>query len=61
MDPLFCKEDRSTVLPIRYPTIVDCLNKQRGCYWLVHEVSLSDDLEHWNKLTTDEKNFIKMV
>ena len=61
LDPLFQEDDRSSILPIKYPTIRDCLEKQRGCFWQVHEVSLKADLVDWVKLSKDEQHFIKMV
>lgn len=31
------------------------------CFWRAEEIDLSKDLTDWNKMTTDEKHFIKMV
>lgn len=61
IDPLFQEDTRSSVLPVKYPTIRSCLEKQRGSYWQTHEVSLKKDLFDWVKLTKDEQHFIKMV
>lgn len=61
MDPLFEEDDRSAILPIRYPVIWDLLKTQRGCFWQPHEVSLVKDIVHWKALEADEQHFIKMV
>ena len=61
MDPLFMPETRVASLPILYPTIIDLLKKQRGCFWQTHEVSLYNDLVDWNSLHKDEKHFLKMI
>lgn len=61
VDPLFLEDDRSSVLPVRYPSIRNCLEKQRACYWQTHEVPLVKDLDDWTKLSTSERHFIKMV
>jgi ribonucleoside-diphosphate reductase subunit M2 len=60
-DPLFIEDDRCAALPIRYPTIKACLEKQRGCFWQTHEVSLLKDSSDWETLSPDEKRFIEMV
>lgn len=61
LDPLFAEETRHAALPIRYPTIMELKEKQRGCYWQPHEVPIAGDLADWKKLTPDEQHFIKMV
>jgi len=35
--------------------------KQIDCFWRVEEVDLTKDKEHWDKLTQDERFFIKMI
>ncbi len=61
MDPLFQEEKRHSSLPILYPTLNEMKQKQRGCYWQPHEVSLVGDIEDWNKMNSDEQRFIKTV
>lgn len=61
VDPLFVEETRHSVLPILYPTIAALKERQRGCYWQPHEVSLVNDLSDWQKLTPGEQHFIKTV
>lgn len=33
----------------------------QASFWTVEEVDLSQDMSHWEKLTNDEKHFIKHV
>lgn len=62
LDPLFIPDSRVASLPIYYPTILQLLKKQRGCYWQTHEVPLYSDLDDWNnKLNKDERFFLKMI
>ncbi len=61
MDPIFTEETRNASLPILYPSIHNLLQKQRGCFWQTHEVSLAKDVADWKTLTPDEQHFIKMV
>ena len=61
MDPIFSEETRNACFPILYPSINNLLQKQRGCFWQTHEISLTKDIEDWKTLNDDEQNFIKMV
>ncbi len=61
IEPLFQEETRNASLPILYPTIHELTKKQRGCFWQTHEVSLAHDLADWQKLTSSEQHFIKML
>ena len=61
MDPLFQPETRNASLPILFPSIHNLLQKQRGCFWQTHEVSLTKDVADWKLLSIDEQHFIKMV
>ena len=36
-------------------------NKQEGSFWRATEVDLSNDMKDWDKLTVDEKYFIKNI
>jgi ribonucleoside-diphosphate reductase subunit M2 len=52
---------RHVMFPIQYQDIWDMYKKQIDCFWRVEEVDLTKDREHWNKLTDDERFFIKMI
>lgn len=45
--------------PIEYQDLWDFLNKQRACVWFVEEIDLSKD--NFEKLSENEKTFIKMI
>jgi ribonucleotide reductase beta subunit family protein with ferritin-like domain len=52
---------RFTTFPIRYPDLWALYKKAIGSFWTVEEIDLAADLKDWDKLTTDEQHFIKMV
>lgn len=52
---------RHVMFPIQYQDIWDMYKKQIDCFWRVEEVDLTKDKEHWDKLTYDERFFIKMI
>ena len=60
MDSLFV-ENRSAVLPARFPTLRKLLDEQRAIYWQTHEISLAQDKKDWPTLTANEQHFIKMI
>lgn len=49
------------VFPIQYEDIWEMYKKALASFWVVNEVDLQSDLTHWEKLTDDEKHFIKYV
>lgn len=52
---------RFTTFPIRYPDLWALYKKAVGSFWTVEEIDLGADLKDWDKLTDDERHFIKMV
>lgn len=53
---------RFTPFPIRYQALWDMYLKAVASFWTADEVSLSQDVTDWrDKLTDDEKHFIKHV
>ena len=52
---------RYVILPIKYPEIWRHYKKAQASYWTAEEIDLSKDYEHWDKLTPNEKHFIKNV
>lgn len=62
MEPILNPEfKRYTAFPIRYPTIHALLEKSRRLYWPPHEIELSKDKADFDKLSDEEKHFLKMV
>lgn len=61
-EPLLTEEDnRYVVFPIKHPDIWDAYKKQMACFWTAEELDFSQDVKDWEKLTVDEKHFIKNV
>ena len=52
---------RYTLFPIQHPDVWSMYKKAEASFWKVEEVDLSSDLGDWEKLTEDEKHFIKHV
>jgi ribonucleotide reductase beta subunit family protein with ferritin-like domain len=52
---------RFVLMPIRYPEIWEMYKKQMASFWTAEEIDLYQDLTDWEKLTENEKHFIKYV
>ena len=52
---------RFTMFPIKNQKLWDMYKKAQGSFWTAEEIDFSEDLNHWNTLTTDEKHFIKTI
>jgi len=62
MEPLLTPDDsRFVMFPIKHNDIWEMYKKQVDCFWRPEEIDLSKDLNDWDKLTKDEKHFIKMI
>jgi len=62
MDPILTKtSDRFTTFPIQYPDLWALYKKAVGSFWTAEEIDLGGDVKDWDKLTLDEKYFIKMI
>ena len=61
-EPLLTEDDnRYVMFPIKYQKVWDMYEKQEFCFWRAKEIDLSKDLKHWEKLSSDEQHFIKMI
>lgn len=61
-DPIVTENpNRFVLFPIQYEDIWKMYKKQVDCFWRAEEVDLSKDLADWEKLTINEKHFIKYV
>lgn len=61
-EPLLTEDDnRFVMFPIKDDSIWKMYKKQMDCFWRAEEIDLSKDLEHWSKLTDNERHFIQMV
>jgi len=52
---------RFTTFPIRYPDLWALYKKAIASFWTVEEIDLGGDLKDWEKLSDNEKHFIKHV
>jgi len=59
---LLCKdsEGRISLSPLQYPDIYAFREEMEKGRWTAGEVSLSDEKEHWDSLTDDERHFVSM-
>lgn len=61
-EPLLTPDNsRYVMFPVKDNDIWNMYKKQIDCFWVVQEVDLSKDINHWNTLSADEQKFISMV
>lgn len=61
-EPLLTESNNRYVLfPIQYPAIWDMYKKHVSTYWTVEEIDLTKDHDDWEKLSDNERYFIKNV
>ncbi len=53
--------NRFVLFPIQHDEIWNMYKKAEACFWTAEEIDLSPDLLDWQKLTDNEKHFIKHV
>ena len=54
-------KNRFVLLPIRYPEVWKMYKQAEASFWTAEEIDLSPDLADWDKLSDDEKHFVKHV
>lgn len=61
-EPLLTENpNRYVMFPIQDNDIWKMYKKQEDCFWRVEEIDFSKDMDDWNKLSMNEKHFIKMI
>jgi ribonucleoside-diphosphate reductase subunit M2 len=61
-EPILISDDtRFVMFPIKNKSIWSMYKKQIDCFWRTEEIDLTKDLEHWEKLNTEEQFFISMI
>jgi len=61
-EPLLTADDKRFVMfPIKHDDIWKMYTKHVDCFWRAEEVDLSHDMVDWEKLSGEERHFIKMV
>jgi len=53
--------DRYVMFPIQDNDIWKMYKKQEDSFWRVEEIDFTKDLDDWNKLSENEKYFVKMI
>ena len=62
IEPLLNNENnRLTVYPIKYEKIWEMYKYQQAAFWTAEEIDFSNDYNDFEKLSNNEKHFIKMV
>lgn len=62
MEPILAKDDSRYVLfPIQHDDIYALYQAHVSCFWRAEEIDFKDDLNDWEKLTDNERYFIKQV
>jgi len=55
------ENNRYTVHPIKYQDIWEAYENQQASFWTAKEIDFSKDYHDFEKLSNNEKNFIKMI
>jgi ribonucleotide reductase beta subunit family protein with ferritin-like domain len=53
--------NRFVLFPIKHPLVWNMYKKAEASFWTAEEIDLQSDLKDWEKLTHNEKHFIKNV
>lgn len=53
--------NRFVIFPIQYNDIWEFYKQHQAAFWTAEEVDLSGDIRDWEKLTENEKHFIKSI
>lgn len=62
IDPILTPTpDRFCLFPIEHKDFFEFYKRSVASFWTVEEVDLSDDMKHWERLTDDERHFVKHV
>ena len=54
-------EDRFVVFPIQHPDLWSKYKQHMAVFWTPEEIDLSKDMGHWEKLSENERHFIKNI
>ena len=54
-------EDRFVIFPIRHPDIWEKYKQHMAVFWTPEEIDLSKDTKDWERLTENERHFIKHI
>lgn len=54
-------DDRFVIFPIRHPDLWEKYKQHMSVFWTPEEIDLSKDMAHWEKLSDNERYFIKNI
>ena len=54
-------KDRFVLFPLQHPDLWKMYKNHSAVIWFAEEIDLSKDISHWEKLTGDERHFIKHI
>lgn len=54
-------EDRFVIFPIRHSDVWEKYKQHMAVFWTPEEIDLSKDMAHWEKLSDNERHFIKHI
>lgn len=54
-------EDRFVIFPIRHPDVWAKYKQHMAVHWTAEEIDLSKDMKDWEKLTDNERYFVKHI
>jgi ribonucleoside-diphosphate reductase beta chain len=61
-EPLMTEdENRFVIFPIRHPDVWAMYKKAMSVFWTAEEIDLSKDMKDWEKLSDNERYFIKNI
>ena len=60
-EPLLQEDNRYVMFPVSDQTIWKMYKTQIDCFWRPEEIDTSKDMTHWDKMTSDERYYIKMI
>jgi ribonucleoside-diphosphate reductase beta chain len=61
-EPLLdASDDRFVIFPIRHPDVWEKYKQHMAVFWTPEEIDLSKDMAHWEKLSDNERHFIKNI
>src|SRR6185295_10060844 len=49
------------LLPIKYPKVWEMYKRHEASFWTAEEVDLHADMKDWERLSADEKHFVKHI
>jgi len=61
-EPLLIENpNRFVLFPIKHDDVWQMYKQAEASFWTAEEVDLSEDMDHWNNLSNDERHFISHI